>query len=384
MKTVLFNDITLRDGEQAAGVNFYPEEKLKIARQLAKMNIPIIEAGFPAASESDFEGVRLIAAELGTEDRVICAMARAVEKDIGIAWEALREAKRPRIQIILSTSDIHLEYQMKMSRQEALEKACAMVKYAKRFVEDVEFAAMDATRSDLNYLIKVCVACVEAGAKTIEIPDTVGYSTPSEYAEIIRAVVLNVPDDVIVATHCHQDLGLATANTLAGITAGARQAECTINGIGERVGNAPFEEVIMALRARESYYGVDTKDINTTEIVATSKLVAELSGMPIAPNKAIVGRNAFLHESGIHQHGLLCNSETYQILEPKDIGIEAYSLVLGKLSGSHALKKRIKELGFKIDDGEFEEVYHQFKELAGKKKAIFDEDIISLVKRVIK
>lgn len=381
MRAVLFNDITLRDGEQAAGVNFYPKEKLKIAQQLARLNIPIIEAGFPAASDSDFEGVRLIASELGDEDRVICAMARADKKDIGCAWEALREAKRPRIQVVLSTSDIHLEHQMKMSREEALEKACDMVKYAKRFVEDVEFAAMDATRSDLNYLIKVCTACVEAGAKTVEIPDTVGYSTPREYAEIIRAIVLNC--DAVVATHCHQDLGLATANTLAGITAGAGQVECTINGIGERVGNAPFEEVVMALKARESYYGVEV-NIDTSEIMSTSRLVAALSGIPIAPNKAIVGRNAFLHESGIHQHGLLSDRETYQILEPQDIGLgESLSLVLGKLSGSHALRKRVEELGFEIDDEKFKELYREFKDLAGKKKAIFDEDIVNLAKRAL-
>jgi 2-isopropylmalate synthase len=381
MKAVLFNDITLRDGEQAAGVNFYPKEKLKIARQLVKMNIPIIEAGFPAASKSDFEGVKLVATELGRAVRVICAMARADKKDIDIAWEAVKYAEGPRIQVILSTSDIHLEKQMKMSRNEALLKAGEMVAYAKGYVDDVEFAAMDATRSELNYLIKVCTTCAEVGAKTIEIPDTVGYSTPKEYAEIIRAIVLNVPDDVVVATHCHDDLGLATANTLAGIQAGARQVECTVNGIGERVGNAPLEEVVMALKARQNYYGVEI-NINTSEIMNTSRLVAELSGIPIPPNKAIVGKNAFLHESGIHQHGLIADRVTYQILEPKDIGLEAFSLVLGKLSGSHALKKRIKELGFMIDDGKFKELYQEFKELAGKKKLIVDEDIINLVKRV--
>ena len=309
MRKILFNDITLRDGEQAAGVNFYPEEKLKIARQLVKMNIPIIEAGFPAASKSDFEGVALIAKELGVQGRVICAMARADKKDIETASEAVRDAESPRIQVVLSTSDIHLEQQMKLSRDEALEKARDMVKYAKRYLEDVEFAAMDATRSDLNYLIKVCMACVEAGAKTIELPDTVGYTTPREYAEIIRAVILNIPDDVVVATHCHNDLGLATVNTLVGIEAGAGQVECTINGIGERVGNAPFEEVVMALKARQNRYGV-TLDINTSEIMKTSKLVAKLAGIPVAPNKAIVGKNAFLHESGIHQHGLLSSRET--------------------------------------------------------------------------
>lgn len=379
---ILFNDITLRDGEQAAGVNFFPEEKLRIARQLVKMNIPIIEAGFPIASKSDFEGVRLVASELGTEDRIICAMARADEKDIDCAWEAVKSAKKPRIQVILSTSDIHLEHQMGMNRDEALLRAYSMVAYAKRFVGDVEFAAMDATRSDLKYLIDVLRSCVEAGARTLEMPDTVGYATPVEYASMIEVVVDSMPKDVVVATHCHNDLGLATANTLAGIMAGAKQAECTINGIGERVGNAPFEEVVMALKTRESFYGIGVDGINTREIMATSKLVAELSGIPIAPSKAIVGKNAFLHESGIHQHGLLSNRLTYQFIDQKDIGLESYSLVLGKLSSSRVLRKRIKELGFNIDNGKFEELYQQFKDLAGKKKFIVDEDIVNLVKKV--
>lgn len=383
MKTVLFNDITLRDGEQAAGVNFYPEEKLRIARQLARMNIPIIEAGFPAASLSDFEGVKLVADELGTDERVICAMGRATRMDIVCAWDALRTAKRPRIQVVLSTSDIHLEKQMKLSRKDALNKARAMVAYAKRYVDDVEFAAMDATRSDIEFLLDVLVACVDTGAKTLELPDTVGYATPEEYGDMVRAVVDVVPKDIVIATHCHNDLGLATANTLAGIEAGARQVECTINGIGERVGNASFEEVVMALKTRQSHYGVSV-DVDTAEIINTSKLVAELSGIPIAPNKAIVGRNAFLHESGIHQHGLLSSRETYQIINPQDIGLESHSLVLGKLSGSHALRQRIEELGFNIDDGKFDKVYQEFKVLAGKKKAIFDEDVISLVQRVMK
>jgi 2-isopropylmalate synthase len=381
LKTVLFNDITLRDGEQAAGVNFYPEEKLKIARQLVKMNLPIIEAGFPAASKSDFEGVRLVASELGIAGRVICAMARADKKDIEIAWEAVKYAESPRIQVVMSTSDIHLEYQLKLSRTKAYYLVKDMVAYAKNLCNDVEFAAMDATRSDVEYLIKVLNACVYEGARTLELPDTVGYTTPDEYGGLIETVTKYIPKDIVIATHCHNDLGLATANTLAGIMAGARQAECTINGIGERVGNAPFEEVVMALKTRQSYYGVDV-DIDTREIAVTSKLVSELSGMPIAPNKAIVGQNAFLCETGIHQHGLIANQETYQILKPEEIGLAPLSLVLGKLSGSHALKKRLQELGFKIDDGKFKELYQEFKELAGKKKFIVDADIINLAKRV--
>jgi 2-isopropylmalate synthase len=381
VKQILFNDITLRDGEQAPGVNFYPEEKLQIAKQLARMNIPIIEAGFPAASKSDFEGVKLVATELGVADRVICAMARVDKKDIEIAWEAVKYAEHPRIQVVLSTSDIHLRHQMKISRGQALLTASEMITYAKRFVEDVEFAAMDATRTELNYLINMCKTCAEFGAKTIELPDTVGYAIPRDYARMVEAVVLNLPDDVVVATHCHNDLGLATANTLAGIEAGARQAECTVNGIGERVGNAALEEVIMALKVRQEYYNVEL-NINTSEIMKTSELVAELSGVPIAVGKPIVGRNAFLHESGIHQHGLIANRETYQFIDPQDIGRDSFSLTIGKLSGSHALKKRIKELGFKIDDGKFKELYEAFKDLAGKKKLIVDEDIITLVGKV--
>lgn len=378
MKQVLFNDITLRDGEQAVGVNFLPEEKLRIAKQLAEMGVPIIEAGFPVASNSDFEGVKLVAQELGNDERVICAMARADKKDIDVAWEAVKYAKKPRIQVIMSTSDIHLDY-LKKTKKEAMGEAGHMVGYASKYCE-VEFAAMDATRSDLEYLKGMLNICVLMGATTLEIPDTVGYATPEEYAGIIKAVVEDMPNDIVVATHCHNDLGLATANTLAGIKAGARQAECTINGIGERVGNAPLEEVVMALKARREYYGVDV-GIDTTKIMRASELVAELSGIPIAPNKAIVGKNAFLCESGIHQHGMLANKQSYQILDPKDIGIDEQPLVLGKLSGKHALRERLEALGYSIGDGRFDRVYQEFKELAGKKKIIADDDIIRLVER---
>lgn len=375
---VLINDITLRDGEQAAGVNFFPEEKLRIARQLVKMNIPIIEAGFPAASRSDFEGVELVADEIGTESGpVICAMARAVEKDIQCALEAVSAAEKPRIQVVLATSDIHLKYKLKMTQNEVIKLAYESIKYARLLTDDVEFAAEDATRTDPAFLCKVFKRCVEAGARTLEIPDTVGYSIPEEYAALVRHVVETVPRDIVIATHCHNDLGLATANTLAGILAGARQAECTINGIGERVGNASFEEVVMALKTRQGFYNFDI-DINTTEIMNTSKLVSELSNMPIAPNKAIVGRNAFIHESGIHQHGMICNKETYQIIEPGDIGLEDYKLVLGKLSGSHALRSKVKELGFDLSEEEFKILWQDFKDLAGKKKFIVDEDIRNL------
>ncbi|MBI4180933.1 MAG: 2-isopropylmalate synthase, partial [Chloroflexi bacterium] len=377
-------DITLRDGEQAAGVNFFPEEKLRIAEQLVKMNLPIIEAGFPIASDSDFEGVRLVASKLGTKDGpIICAMARAEKKDIDRAWQAVSPAAKPRIQVVLATSDIHMKYKLIKTRPEILEQAANMVDYARQLTDDVEFAAEDATRSDPEFLHQVFKACVEAGAKTLEIPDTVGYSTPEEYALIVRGVLENVVGDrdIVISVHCHNDLGLATANTLAGIRAGARQAECTINGIGERVGNAAFEEVVMALKTRQSYYGFEIA-INTTEIMNTSRLVSELANIPIAPNKAIVGKTAFVHESGIHQHGMISNRETYQIVEPEAIGLKSYSLVLGKLSGSHALKSKIEELGFKLSEADFRTVYQNFKDFAGKKKFIVDEDIVNLVNKI--
>jgi len=384
LSPILFNDITLRDGEQAAGVNFFPEEKLKIAEQLVKMNLPIIEAGFPIASDSDFKGVNLIASELGTKDGpIICAMARADKKDIQCAWEAVSPAAKPRIQVVLATSDLHMKHKLKKTRPEILELAYKMVEYAKQLTDDVEFAAEDSTRSDPQFLHDVFTACIEAGAKTLEIPDTVGYSTPDEYASIVKGILENVPGarDVVIATHCHNDLGLATANTLAGIMAGARQVETTINGIGERVGNASFEEVVMALKTRQTYYGFQI-DINTAEIMNTSRMVSELANMIVAPNKAIVGRNAFLHESGIHQHGMICNSQTYQIIEPETIGLKQYSLILGKLSGSHALKSKIEELGFKLKEDSFEAVYQEYKDLAGKKKFIVEDDIVNLVNKI--
>ncbi len=381
VKNIIFNDITLRDGEQAAGVNFYPVEKLQIATQLVKMGLPMIEVGFPVASESDFEGAKLIARNLGKiEDApIICAMAIATKESIDKAWQAVLFAKHPRIQVVLATSDIHLEYKLKKSRQEALELACEMIRYAKSKCEDVEFAAEDATRSDPKYLIDILEACIEAGATTLEIPDTVGYCIPEEYGLIVRMVSeLIGKRKVFISVHCHNDLGMATANTLAGIINGAKQVECTINGIGERVGNAPFEEVVMALKTRQSYYDVDVSRINTKEIVNTSKLVSQLSGIPIGATKAIVGKNAFTTGSGIHQHGMICNAQTYQIMNPEDVGASSY-MVLSKLSGKHALKQRLVELGYDVD-GNFDTLYQEFKQLASKKKFILDEDVIGLMK----
>jgi len=380
MKSLLINDITLRDGEQAAGVNFFPAEKLRIAEQLVKLGLRVIEAGFPIASESDAEGVRLVANKFGN-DITISAMCRAHKKDIEIAARSLGKAKKGRIQVVMGTSDIHLKHKFNMPRRQARDLSAEMVKYAKTFVNDVEFAAEDATRSDWDYLVEVCKACAEAGAMTVELPDTVGYSAPEEYGLLISTVVKALPKNVVVSTHCHNDLGLAVANTLAGIKAGARQAEVTVNGIGERVGNAASEEVIMALKTRQDYYKEDISYINTKEIIRTSRLVEELSKVKIAYNKAIVGRNAFLHESGIHQDGLLKSPQTYQLLDPQDIGLTGYQLVLGKLSGKHALETKLADLGFKFGKKEMEEFSRFFKDNSAKKKFITDDDVVTLVKK---
>ncbi|UCF00116.1 MAG: 2-isopropylmalate synthase [Planctomycetota bacterium] len=380
MKSILINDITLRDGEQTAGVNFLPEEKLRIAEQLVKLGVRIIEAGFPIASDADVKGVNLIAKRFG-DSTTISAMCRAHKKDIEVAAKALGGAKKGRIQVVMGTSDIHLKHKFNMSRKESLELSVDMVKYAKTFAEDVEFAAEDATRSDLKYLVEVCCACVEAGAKTIELPDTVGYATPEEYFNIVSAVVKAVSADTVVSTHCHNDLGVATANTLVGIQAGAKQAEVTINGIGERVGNASSEEVIMALKARSDFYKVDINYIHSEEILRTSKLVEELSGIKIAHNKAIVGRGAFLHESGIHQDGVIKSPQTYQLLNPRDIGLDGYRLVIGKLSGKRALKERMDAVGMKLDDEQMQDFSVFFKDQAAKKKFITDKDITTLYEK---
>lgn len=379
---ILINDITLRDGEQAAGVNFFPEEKLRIAEQLVKLGVPIIEAGFPASSESDIEGVNLVSKKFG-DDTIISAMCRANKKDIDIANDALGDAKKGRIQVVMGTSDIHLKHKFNMTREEAKHLSVEMVEYAKTFREDIEFAAEDATRSDLDYLIDVCRTCVNAGASTIELPDTVGYTTPNEYSFLVNTVVKALPENIIVSTHCHNDLGLAVANTLAGIEAGAKQAEVTFNGIGERVGNSATEEVIMALKIRNDKFKKDIDYINTKEIINTSRLVEELSGIKIAYNKAIVGKNAFLYESGIHQDGVLKSSQTYQLIDPKDIGLPGYSFILGKLSGRHALEDKIINLGFRLDKEEMKEFSEYFKNHVSKKKFITDDDIINLINRFL-
>ena len=383
MREISFNDITLRDGEQSPGVHFFPDEKVAIAEKFLMLGLPVIEAGFAAASESDFEGVRRVAELAGdNKDTVVCSMCRAVRNDIEKAFEALKPAAKARIQVVIATSDLHMEHKLRMSRAEVLEIITDTVGFARTLVDQVEFAAEDATRSNLQFLHKAFETAIKAGACVIEIPDTVGYATPIEYGKIVKGVIDRVPgaDKISVATHCHDDLGLAVANTLSGLANGASQAECTINGIGERAGNASFEEVCLAIRTRPEQFGV-THGIHTKFIKETSELVSKLSGMAVAPNKAIVGKNAFLHESGIHQHGMLCNAATYQIISPEDVGVNNFGLILGKLSGKHSLRQKLDDWGYDLDGKDFERVYKDFKTMAAHKKVLVDDDIRALISK---
>jgi len=371
-------DTTLRDGEQSPGASMNVEEKLRVAKQLAKLGVDIIEAGFAISSPGDFEAIKTIGDEV--EGPIICSLARAREEDIKRAWEALKDAPRKRIHTFHSTSDIHLKYQFRVSREEALKRSVEMVRLARSFVEDVEFSPMDATRTDITYLCEVIEAVIEAGALTVNIPDTVGYSIPVEFGAMIKAIhdkVKNI-DRAVISVHCHNDLGLATSNSLIAVLNGAGQIECTINGIGERAGNCSLEEVVMALRTRRDIFNADT-NINTEEIMRSSRLVTKITGISVQPNKAIVGANAFAHESGIHQDGLLKEKSTYEIMRPESIGLYATKLVLGKHSGRHAFKTRLKELGYILTDEEINKAFEKFKRLADQKKDIFDEDIEALV-----
>ncbi|MBI5417733.1 2-isopropylmalate synthase, partial [Candidatus Poribacteria bacterium] len=375
---IIFFDTTLRDGEQSPGASLNIEEKLKIAKQLAKLKVDIIEAGFPIASPGDFEAVKLISKEIrGT---TICALARATQKDIDKAWEALREAERPRIHTFLATSDIHLQHKLKMTRSEVIEAVNQAVKYAKGFTKDVEFSAEDACRSDSDFLNEVIKTAINAGATTINIPDTVGYITPDEFGEIIRNIREKVQgiDQIILSVHCHNDLGLAVANSIAAVKNGARQVECTINGLGERAGNASLEEIAMILETRKNFFNL-ISGLKLDEIYRTSRLVSNLTGILVQPNKAIVGTNAFAHEAGIHQDGILKERSTYEIMSAETIGLDRNRLVLGKHSGRHALKTRLGELGYELKDDELEKFFSNFKELADKKKEIYDEDLISMI-----
>lgn len=379
MKHIKIFDTTLRDGEQTPRVNLNAKEKLRIAKQLETLGVDIIEAGFAVSSSGDFEAVALLAKHI--KKSVITSLARAVRKDIEVAAEALKGAAKPRIHTFIATSPIHREYKLKMTKEEILERIKEMVAYAKTFVDDIEFSAEDALRTEKEYLVEVYSAAIEAGATTINIPDTVGYRTPKEIYELIKYLKENIKavDTVDISVHCHDDLGLSVANSLAAIEAGATQVEGTINGIGERAGNTSLEEVIMTLATRKDLYKNFYTKIDTKQIYPTSKLVSLLTGVSIQPNKAIVGANAFAHESGVHQHGVLANPETYEIMKPESVGRNPDSLVLGKLSGKHAFIDKIKTLGFvDVEENKIDQLFEEFKRLADKKKYILDEDIISL------
>ncbi len=378
MDRVVIFDTTLRDGEQAAGGTLNLQEKLEIARQLEKLGVDVIEAGFPVSSPGDFEAVRRIAREV--RGSVICALARAHPDDIDRAWEAVKEAEHPRIHVFLSASEIHRVYQLKKSREEILQMSRDMVARAKKYTNDIEFSPMDASRAEPAYIHQILEAAIDAGANTVNIPDTVGYAIPDEFGSLIEGIFQKVPNisQAVVSVHCHNDLGLAVANSLESVRRGARQVECTINGIGERAGNASLEEIVMAVKTRGDFFNLTT-NIDTMQIYKTSRLVSDLTGFLVQPNKAIVGTNAFSHESGIHQDGVIKMPITYEIIDPRTVGIPASSLVLGKLSGRHAFKERLAELGYSLGETDFNRVFLAFKELADKKKKVADKDIESLV-----
>ena len=378
MSRITIFDTTLRDGEQAAGGTLNVPEKLEIARQLEKLGIDVIEAGFPISSPGDFEAVSLIAEEIRTP--VICALTHANPEAVDRAGEAIKKAENPRIHVFLSVSDIHLLHQLKKSRDEIMQMSRDMTARAKKFVDDVEFSPMDASRAAPEYIYQILEAVIDAGATTVNIPDTVGYAVPDEFGDLIDGIFKNVPniDRAVVSVHCHNDLGLAVANSLESIKHGVRQVECTVNGIGERAGNASLEEIVMALKTRSDFYDFTT-GIDTTQIYKTSRLVSELTGFVVQPNKAIIGANAFRHESGIHQDGVIKMPITYEIMDPKSVGIPASSLVLGKLSGRHAFQERLAELGYTMNETDLRRAFTVFQGLADKKKEVTDRDIESLV-----
>ncbi len=371
-------DTTLRDGEQSPGATMNVAEKVRIAEQLEKLNVDIIEAGFPISSEGDFEAVQEIAKKIKRSQ--VAALARANPQDIDRAWQAIKGARFPLLHTFISTSDIHLKYQLKKSKEEVIRIATQSVARAKRYTQQVEFSAMDATRSNIEFLSAVCEAAIQAGATVINIPDTVGYAIPSEFGALIRTLRQKVKgmEKVRLSVHCHNDLGLAVANSIAAIQNGARQVECTINGIGERAGNTSLEEVVMAILTRKDLLQFQT-GVVPKHLYATSRLVSKITGMVVQPNKAIVGANAFAHQSGIHQDGVLKEKLTYEIMTPETVGIPKSSLVLGKLSGRHAFRERIKELGYRLSEKDFELAFNRFKQLADKKREIYDEDIESIV-----
>ena len=371
-------DTTLRDGEQSPGASMNASEKLRLATQLEKLGVDVCEAGFPAASDGDFHAVSQISQKM--QRMTVAGLARASKHDIDRAWGAVAKAKHPRIQTFIATSDIHLKYKLKMSREQVLQNAVEAVKYAKSLTDDVEFSAEDGSRSDRDFLCRVFEAAIEAGATTVNLPDTVGYAIPEEFADMVKYITAHVPNigKAVLSVHCHNDLGLATANTLAAVHAGARQAEVTINGIGERAGNTSLEEVVMALQTRPNFMPFTTA-VNSEYIYPTSRLVSMITGIIVQPNKAIVGANAFAHEAGIHQDGVLKNPMTYEIMKPESIGLSTNKLVLGKHSGRHALRSRLKEMGYDLSDEELNLVFKKFKDLADKKKHVVDEDLEVIV-----
>ncbi len=376
---VLIFDTTLRDGEQSPGAALRVDEKLEIARVLEKMGVDIIEAGFPISSPGDFEAVRAISAEI--KDCIVCGLTRARPEDIDRAAEALRGAARPRIHTGLGVSDNHIQHKLRMTREQALEAGVAAVQYARRYVEDVQYYAEDAGRADPEYLYRVVEAVIDAGATTVNIPDTTGYSMPDEWGDLIGGLFEHVPNihKAVVSVHCHNDLGLATANSLQGVRRGARQVECTINGIGERAGNTSLEEVVMALRTRRAHFGVDTA-INSRYIYSLSRMVSDLTGIVVQPNKAIVGRNAFAHSSGIHQDGVLKERTTYEIIDPQAIGVPESEIILSARSGRHGLRHRLEELNYVFTDADaFEKIYERFLALADRKKTVSDRDLEAIV-----
>jgi len=375
---VIIFDTTLRDGEQSPGATLNIEEKVEIAKQLARLNVDVIEAGFPISSQGDFEAVQRIAREV--RGPIIAGLARATALDVDRAWEALQDAEKPRIHVFISSSDVHLKHLFKLTREQALEQAREMVARAKSYCQDVEFSAQDATRSDLDYVCQMIEATIEAGATTVNLPDTVGYTTPDEYEHMIKTVLAKVKniDKAIISVHCHNDLGMAVANSVSALRAGARQVECTINGIGERAGNASLEEIVMAIETRKDFFGLHTR-ANTSELLRTSRMVSSLTGIPVQPNKAIVGSNAFAHESGIHQDGMLKEKRTYEIMDADTVGAGETSLVLGKHSGRHAFRKHIADMGYTLGDEELNRIFFEFKQLCDKKKLITDRDIEALI-----
>ncbi len=379
--TVLIFDTTLRDGEQSPGATLHTQEKIDIARQLARLGVDIIEAGFPAASPGDLEAVQRVASIVGTPDGpTVAGLARAVKGDIDKVWEAVQPAAKPRIHTFLATSDIHVQHKLRMTRQEVVERVGSMVAHAKSYCDDVEFSPEDAGRSDPEFLYEVLGVAIRAGATTLNIPDTVGYTMPEEFGQLIRNIIANTPGakDVVISVHTHNDLGLATANALAGVLNGARQVECTINGIGERAGNCSLEEVVMALYTRHPFFALRSNIIHQ-EIHRTSDMVSRYTGMVIQPNKAIVGANAFAHEAGIHQDGVLKHKRTYEIMDAETIGLAESKLVLGKHSGRHAFRIRLQEMGYELEGEQLNEVFMSFKKLADKKKDVTDADIEAIV-----